>query len=392
MTNRISRLRTASVSLALAFVLASAVVATPSAQAQSFRELYSFSGVGRDGEYPIGGLVQDKTGNFYSTTYQGGAYGYGTVFEVNKTGNERVLHSFNLGDGAYPGAGLVLDTAGNLFGTTDVGGAYNLGTVFQINKSGKERVLHSFSGTPGDGAGPNAGLIQDAVGDLYGTTTSGGAYGYGTLFKLSRSAPEKVLYSFTGMDGDGATPYSSLVIDAAGNLYGTTNGGGAYGYGTVFEIDETGNETVLYSFTGINGDGKNPYSGLLQDAAGNLYGTTLLGGADGYGTVYVVDKTGKEKVIYSFTFAGVNGDGPSAGLIQDTAGNLYGTDQWGGDYGLGSVFVVTTSGQEKVLHSFAGPDGKWLLSGLVQDAAGNLYGTTVYGGAYGWGTVFEVRP
>jgi uncharacterized repeat protein (TIGR03803 family) len=387
----VMRLRATTV-LALAVVLVPAVVATPSAQAQSFRVLYSFTGIGGDGEYPIAGFIQDAAGNLYSTTYQGGAYGWGTVFEVDKIGNEKVLHSFNEGDGAYPGAGLAQDAAGNLYGTTTVGGAYNQGTVFKVDKNGREKVLHSFSGTAGDGANPNASLVLDTAGNLYGTTTLGGAYGYGSVFVVIKSGGEKVLHSFAGFGGDGANPYASLVLDTAGNLYGTTNGGGAYGYGTVFVVNKSGEEKVMYSFTGISGDGANPYASLVRDAAGNLYGTTLLGGTYNYGTVFVLDKAGREKVIYSFTFAGVNGDGPSAGLIQDTAGNLYGTDQWGGDYGLGSVFVVNKSGEENVLHSFAGSDGKWLYSGLAQDAAGNLYGTTVYGGAYGWGTVFEVRP
>jgi uncharacterized repeat protein (TIGR03803 family) len=308
-----------------------------------------------------------------------------------QTSEYRVLYSFTGADGGYPYAGLILDAAGNLYGTTVGGGAYALGTVFVVNRSGQEKVLHSF-GAEGDGTSPEPGLVQDAAGNLYGTTEGGGAYALGTVFVVNRSGQEKILHSF-GAEGDGVSPYAGLVQDAAGNFYGTTNNGGAYGAGTVFVVNRDGQEKVLHSFGAYYGDGSIPFAGLVQDAAGNFYGTTPFGGAYGGGTVFVLNRNGHERVLHSF---GADGDGafPYAGLVQDAAGNFYGTTNGGGAYGYyGTVFVVSPTGQEKVLHSFgAEGDGAYNNAGLVQDAAGNLYGTTSNGGAYGYGTVFELTP
>src|SRR5271157_511854 len=282
--------------------MALAVLATGSAQAQTYTEsvLYSFK-VGTDGDGPFAGLVRDAQGNLYGTTLWGGAYDLGTVFKVDTNGNETVLHSFPAtgGDGSQPLAGLVLDVQGNLYGTTGKGGdvACNLaygpgcGTVFKVDTTGKETVLYSFPGYPGHGAYPNAGLVLDALGNLYGTTGGGGAADAGTVFKLAPPVPpsvtwtETVLHSFTG-GADGETPSAGLVRDAQGNLYGTTIGGGAYDLGTVFKVDTNGNETVLHSFPATGGDGSQPRAGLVLDAQGNLYGTTYVGGASGDGTVF----------------------------------------------------------------------------------------------------------
>src|SRR6516165_1947158 len=256
------------------------------AQGQTYTKkvIYSFAG-GSDGADPLAGLVRDGVGNLYGTTYAGGDYGSGTVFRLDTTGKEAVLHSFSGGpDGGYPYAGLILDAAGNLYGTADAGGAHNYGVVFEVPAGGAEGVLYSFTGTGGDGADPLAGLVRDAAGNLYGTTASGGASGLGAVFKVSAGGAESVLHSFTG-GSDGEYPYASVIRDAAGNLYGTTYGGGASGWGTVFEIDPTGKETVLYSFAGA-ADGASPEGGLVQDAAGHLYGTTKYGGAFGAGTVF----------------------------------------------------------------------------------------------------------
>ena len=281
---------------------------------------------------------------------------------------ETVLHSFTVtgGDGAYSLAGLVLDAQGNLYGTTDGGGA-GYGTVFKVDTAGKETVLYSFTGTGGDGAVPEAGLVQDAQGNLYGTTVDGGAFGQGTVFKLDTTGKETVLYSFTGYDGSG--PEAGLVLDAQGNLYGTTKYGGnlacyaPYGCGTVFKLDTTGKETVLYSFTGTGtGDGEAPEAGLVLDTKGNLYGTTPYGGTNGGasngGTVFKVDTTGKETVLYSFAGTGAgDGQNPEAGLVLDAQGNLYGTTYFGGANAGGTVFKVDTTGKETVLHSFTGTGG-----------------------------------
>jgi uncharacterized repeat protein (TIGR03803 family) len=188
-----------------------------------------------------------------------------------------------------------------------------------------------------------------------------------------------VLYTFVGVP-DGETPYAPLIQDAAGNLYGTTYGGGLSGSGTVFKVDASGNETVLYSFTG-GADESNPYGGVIRDAAGNLYGTTYLGGK-GAGVVFTINTTGQESVLYSFT-GRTDGGYPRAGLVQDGKGNLYGTTEGGGlpSCECGVVFKVHTNGEETVLHSFANVgDGAYPYAGLIRDSQGNLYGTTSGGG------------
>src|SRR5271157_3231541 len=276
--------RAAGAALALAMMLVPAVLAPGSAQAQTYTEsvLHSFPG-SPDGANPYAGLVRDAQGNLYGTTVNGGAQAKGTVFKVDATGNETVLYSFTGagGDGANPEAGLVPDAQGNLYGTTYAGGASNAGTVFKVDTTGNETVLYSFTGAGGDGAGPTGLLVRDAQGNLYGTTVFGGASGKGTVFKADATGNETVLYSFTGAGGDGANPEAGLVPDAQGNLYGTTDAGGASNAGTVFKVDTTGNETVLYSFTGAGGDGAGPTGLLVRDAQGNLYGTTVFGGASG---------------------------------------------------------------------------------------------------------------
>ena len=250
-------------------------------------------------------------------------------------------------DGA--GCEVCVDEKGILYGGTVYGGdsACNAptgcGTVFKLDTTGKETVLYSFTGTGGDGAIPLGCVVQDSKGNLYGTTTYGGELscnapnGCGTVFKMDTTGKETVLYSFTGSP-DAAEPESALLRDAEGNLYGTAPSGGAYGYGAVFKVDTTGKESVLYSFSG-GSDGANPYGGLLRDAKGNLYGTTTAGGASGYGTVFKVDTTGKETVLHSF--AGSDGANPAFGsLVEDTKGNLYGTTS-GFTYGHGTVFKLT---------------------------------------------------
>jgi uncharacterized repeat protein (TIGR03803 family) len=222
------------------------------------------------------------------------------------------------------------------------------------------------------------------------------------VFKLDTSGNETVLYSFTNSGGDGGYPAAGLVMDKAGNLYGTTLRGGTYDYGTVFELDASGNETVLHSFTNSAGDGALPHAGLLIDKKGNLYGTTEAGGTYGHGTVFEMDSSGNETVLYSFTKSGGDGGSPAAGLVMDKAGNLYGTTSFGGlTSNSGTVFKLDTSGNETVLHSFTnGDDGAIPLADLIIDKKGNLYGITIFGGAYrysdpagvGFGTVFKLVP
>ena len=294
----------------------------------------------------------------------------------SSVGNETVLYSFTgtNGDGAQPTAGLIMDSAGNLYGTTQFGGVTSCfsdrippgcGTVFKLDPSGNETVLHSFTGTNGDGANPAASLIMDSAGNLYGTTQLGGItsgncpnsgtnttapppVGCGTVFKLDPSEHETVLYSFTLTNGDGAQPVAGLIMDSAGNLYGTTPYGGVTsssclvfvtgppippGCGTVFKLDPSGHETLLHSFTGTNGDGAQPVAGLIMDSAGNLYGTV----AASAGTVFRLEPSGHETVLHSFT-GSPDGEDPVAGVIMDSAGNLYGTTYGGGSAGDGTVF------------------------------------------------------
>jgi len=265
----------------LAAILGLLAIAAQPASAQSEIVLYSFTG-GADGANPCAALIRDTEGNLYGTTWVGGADGQGTVFEVTPTGTERVLHSFAANaDGAEPCAALVRDAEGNLYGTTYLGGFFG-GTVFKVAPTGTETVLYSFAGEP-DGANPYAALVQDGQGNLDGTTIFGGVSGHGTVFEITPTGAEKVLYSFGG-ELDGANPYAALVLDGHGNLYGTTYAGGAHGQGTVFEVTKTGTERVLYNFGGTHG--ANPYAALVRDTQGNLYGTTYAGGAHGQGTVF----------------------------------------------------------------------------------------------------------
>jgi uncharacterized repeat protein (TIGR03803 family) len=292
-------------------------------------------------------------------------------------------------DGLNPFNGVIEDKIGNLYGTTGSGGAYNLGIVFKIDTSGKETVLYSFKGKP-DGDGPGTLLLGNS-GDLYGVTYSGGTYGFGTAFKLNMSGKEVVVYSFTGA-ADGWGP-NGLVQDAAGTLYGTTVGGGTSSMGAVFKLTPDGTETVLHSFTGMP-DGAGP-GGLIIDATGNLYGTTFVGGpypncgfySTGCGIVFKIGPEGKETSLYSFYYGGkgLDGEQPSGRLTRDAAGNLYGTTQDGGGDGLyGDVYKLSPSGEETILYSFFGDDdGENPMAGVVRDPAGNLYGTTYQGGNKG---------
>jgi uncharacterized repeat protein (TIGR03803 family) len=366
-----------------------------------FKVVHSFTG-GTDGAFPLAGLVRDAAGNFYGTTYDGGGdkcrpFGCGTVFKIAPDGTETVLHSFTGGrDGQWPQGGLIRDKAGNLYGTTVIGGGntcqgQGCGTVFKIASDGKEKILHSFTGGA-DGRFPNAAPIEDAAGNLYGTTEQGGTgfknctdgFGSGTIFEITRQGTEKILHSFTG--GDGCLPDAQLIMDAAGNLYGTTSyGGTGSGGGTVFKLAPDGTETVLYSFTGAP-DGDVPESKLIADA-GNFYGTTYYGGTRGGGAVFKLAPDGTETVLYSFCSQSNCGDGflPYAGLFRDRSGSLYGTTEYGGqtscNNGCGVVFKLAPDGSEDVLYAFTGgSDGNFPNGDLVKDNAGHLYGTAGVGG------------
>ena len=353
--------------------------------------LYSFTG-GADGCFPVAGVVLDSAGNLYGTTGNGGtangSAGPGVVFALDTSGQETVLYSFTgAADGAFPLSAVILDSAGNLYGTTFFGGTASgyagLGLVYKVSAADQETVLYKFPAAV-DGGYPTSGVIADSAGNLYGTTPQGGPANAGVVYKLGTTG-ETVLYTFTGAV-DGSGPWGGVIRDSAGNVYGTTYAGGASGWGVVFKVDTSGHETVLYSFTG-GADGGNPYAGVVRDSAGNLYGTTYRGGASGWGVVFKVDTSGQETVLYSFT-GSADGGAPYAGVIRDSAGNLYGTTFNGGTpgcysegpVGCGVVYKLDTSGHETVLHTFTGgADGGNPYAGVIRDSAGNLYGTTYNG-------------
>jgi len=341
--------------------------------------------------------------------------GCGAVFELspdsNGSWNESLLNNFNGSDGSSSVAPLVFDSHGNLYGSTKSGGSDDNGTVFKLTPGGSgawtEIVVHSFTGGS-DGSQPLSGIALDASGHLYGTASAGGLNGGGVAFSMGGGnlpGGASVLHSFGGAT-DGNQPSGSLASDASGNLYGTTWAGGVYQLGCVFELvrdplsgDWT--ETVLYSFDGP--DGANPYGGVILDAAGNLYGTTYDGGADGVGTVFkLTDSNGSwsESVLHSFATGNSDGGNPYSGLTFDPYGNLYGTTNSGGPGEHGTVFRLTPmpTGQwiETILYGFTGRlDGGWPVGGVVLDNAGNIYGTTDMGGTGGienGGVIFEVTP
>jgi uncharacterized repeat protein (TIGR03803 family) len=373
------------------------LAAAQPALSQTLTTLYTFTG-GADGSQPVGGLILDTAGDLYGATTYGGFYDFGAIFEVSTSGSENVLYSFTGSeDGREPHGGLVFDKDGNLYGTTYEGGRYRRGTVFELSPGGEQTVLHSFKGGA-DGAFPAASLIFDSASNLFGTTTkAGGSHHYGTVFEVLANGTEEILYSFSGTDGK--LPESSLVFDGQGNLYGTTNKGGQYKEGVAFELAPFGAETFLYSFNKRKGGAALPIGGLVFDAQGNLYGTTFSGGAYHGGTVIEITDAGVEKVLYNFCAQQncADGAGPTANLVLDVKGNLYGTTQGGGAHDNGgTVFELSPSGVETVLYSFCAlpscADGTNPVGSLVLDTNGNLYGVTFNGGLYSRGTVFKLTP
>ncbi len=313
-----------------------------------------------------------------------------------------VIHAFTGGsDGGTPLSGFTTDAAGNMYGTTSSGGSAGGGTIFKLNKKFQKTVLHNFAGGT-DGATPEASPLLDASGNLYGTTLAGGTSGAGTVYKVGHGGKETILYSFAG-GVDGSAPIAGLAMDAAGNLYGTTTTGGANGTGTVFKLavpakkDGKWKEKILYSF-GPATDGATPIAGVTLDAKGRLYGTTSAGGSAGYGTVYRLanSKTGwKETILHNFLLQS-DGATPYSGLIFDKSGNLYGAATQGGDGsgGGGTVFQLTQSNGNwtfTVLYGLAGWDISGPFRNLLLDKSGNIFGTTHCDGTNSDGTVFELK-
>jgi uncharacterized repeat protein (TIGR03803 family) len=376
-----------------------AATAIPS-PAQVLTTLHSFNG--SDGAAPYG-LVRASDGNFYGTTWRGGSnsdqyvcpYGCGTVFRITPSGTLTTLYSFcsqtSCGDGANPLAGLVQASDGNFYGTTSGGGAYESGTVFKITPTGTLTTLYSFCSQRNcpDGASPYAGLVQGSDGNFYGTTAYGGILNEdcggtcGTVFQITPSGALITLYNFCSQPNcaDGYAPFSGLIQASDGNFYGETGGYGEGG-GTVFKITPTGTLTTLYNSCSQPNcaDGSNPGGGLVQASDGNFYGTTAFGGANNQGTVFKITPSGTLTTLYSLSGSPNNGAGPSA-LIQASDGNFYGATTWGGASGYGTIFKITPSGTLTTLHSFDYTDGAYPQAGLVQANDGNFFGTTSHGGA-----------
>lgn len=388
--------------------------ASASAGAQTETVLYNFSGTSND---PLGSLILDASGNLY------GASNGGAVFELMpSTGGswtEKVIYDLSSGQFNYSRGSLVFDARGNLYGTSLYGGTHSAGTVFELTPSSDgtwtRKVLHTF-GNGTDGQLPNGALIFDAAGNLYGTTYEGGTHKVGMAFKLMPLAnggwKEVVLHQF-GAGTDGTYPLTGLLLDASGNLFGTTDAGGTYGAsgggGTLFELSPQAQggwkETILHNF-GNGTDGGGPYSVPILDSAGNLYGTTSGGGTYGFGTAFeLIRQTNggwKEKILHNFG-NGSDGIEPGNALLFDKLGNLYGSTGSGGadnctDYYAGTVFELTptSNGQwtETNLESFCdytSPAGGG-VQGIVFDPSGNIFGTTYAGGTYFGGTAFEITP
>jgi uncharacterized repeat protein (TIGR03803 family) len=401
----------------LAALAVATCLAAGAAHAATFTVLHNFTGP--EGKTPQATLMRDGQGNLFGTAEQGSPKrSTGMVFELTPKGRLLVVHAFRgHEDGNGPEASTVIaDPAGNLYGTTQTGGKLigaRDGTVFKIAPGGTESLLHIFQGVP-DGQSPMAGLAMDSSGNLYGTTTGGGtAAQCGTVFRVAPDGTETVLHAFQGSDGCGLAG-ANLLVDGAGNIFGVTYGGGSSnscsidfaGCGTVFEISSGGTFTSLYSFQGITGtvnDGGVPRSTLVADGAGNLYGTTSVGGVRfnnagyGSGTVFELAPNGTETVLYAFQ-GGSAGADPAGGVVRDAQGNLYGAANGGGDlhcqkrYGCGIVYELTPAGVFTILHTFETADGIHPVGGLTIDGAGNLYGTTTAGGAYGQGTIFQLTP
>jgi uncharacterized repeat protein (TIGR03803 family) len=365
------------------------------------------TGVAQGAEPRGQNLVQASDGNFYGVTASGGSancggIGCGTVFKMTPSGILTTLHLFSSSptDGTYPEGGLIQGTDGNLYGTTSEGGAntcgpQTCGAIFKISSSGTFTLLHSFSGP--DGEESEAGLVEGADGNIYGTADGGGALGYGTVYQITPSGTFTLLHTFSGTDG-AAPLQGSLVRGADGNLYGTTFTGGAYGLGTVFEVTPGGVFTLIYSFSGGTSNGNGP-SGLLQGSDGNFYGTTQNGGAFNEGILFRVSYTGTFTLIHSFSQATTDGfNAQGSNLIQGSDGNIYGTTDQGGTNGsfggFGIIYSITPSGVFTQLYSFKGAtaDGSFSVNGLTQGTDGSYYGLCSQGGANGFGTIFKFVP
>lgn len=424
MRNRASLSAPCMLLLAAVAIFPAAVSVPSQCQAQE-QVLFSFQ-EDDNGAYPESAVTVDSNGIVYGTASLAGANGAGTVYKITPDGfggwTYALIHTFNgTSDGLDPRKGLLLAPTGKLYGVTDLGGTSVFGTAFEMTPNGDAwdfKVIHNF-GKGVDASGPSGTLISDAKGNLYGSTYGGGGsancnLGCGAVYELKRSPSgkwsEKVLYGFQG-GPDGTGPIGSLAIDPAGNLYGLTSGGGSNqcsgGCGTAFKLTRTPSGPWQKKILGAFADkahGWLPYDGVTLDQAGNLYGTTSLGGdvtcnpPNGCGTAFKLNRSGQETVLHRFGQTKGDGTFPMAGLIQGDPGHFYGTTYEGGTNangcgaGCGIVFEMNATGKLRILYSFSGPDGAMPAAPLFRDAAGHLFGTTFEGGDSFTGATFEIAP
>jgi uncharacterized repeat protein (TIGR03803 family) len=384
----------------LATVLALALAMVPAASAQTFKVLHEFNGAS-DGALPEAALFRDAAGNLFGTTFAGGGVSEGTIFKIDNTDAEKVLFSFTAAvSGSSPASSLIQDQSGNLIGTADSGPG-GAGVIFRISQQGNETLLHSFQGGTGRTSRvPSGGVFIDKTGNIFGTTLFGGngtcQFGCGSIYRLDTADILHVLHSFNG-SSEGSQPFGALVQDATGAFFGVTKSGGDLacpespqtGCGTVFKFAK-GVLTVLHTFHGAS-DGATPQPGLLLDAGGNIFGVTASGGSGENGLVFKISNTGVYTALHPFT--GSDGKTPNGSLVSDSAGNLFGTTQTGGQNSLGTVFQMSPAGRITILHSFTGNlDGAFPLAGVIRDSAGNLFGTAVKNFLINQsnGTVFEI--
>ena len=413
---------TGAVAVAIVFMLT--LVTSPAAQAQTFSVIHTFTG-GQDGGWPYAGLTIDNSGTLYGTTYRYGAHDAGVVYRLKLKGGNRIfnpIYTFTGGsDGGGPEGRVIVGPNGTLYGTTAEGGN-GYGTVFSLKPSPTacqtalcpwtKTVLYVFKGAPdcGNGGAPTSfgDLTFDQAGNIYGTTYSGGVNNTGCVYKLAPSGggsyTESVIHSFTG-GSDGRFPFTGVILDSTGNLYGTTGQGGPSDFGTVYQLVPTGGgytENILYSFKG-GSDGRYAFGGLVFDQSGNLYGSTEDGGPGLAGTAFELTPAGNGNWSYTaiYSFSGnPSYNGPYASFVMDGAGNLYGTTWGSGAKGYGNVFKLTRTIQPPwnytSLHDFTGYDGLNPISNVTFDASGNLYGTTSGGDNGncdgGCGVVWEITP
>jgi uncharacterized repeat protein (TIGR03803 family) len=379
--------------LALSFSLLSAFAARADAL---FSLLHTFGPPAPDGAHPFSTLVEGTDGNFYGTAVSGGQFGAGNIFQVTPSGILTLIYTFTNGsDGAYPRASLIVGSDGDFYGTAAYGGTNGAGTVFKVSTNGSFTALYSFRTNQIDGQRPEAALVEDSDGNFLGTTPMGGTGGGGTIFKVTPTGVLTNLHNFTGSGTDGSGPTAPLILGSDGNFYGTTASGGNHlSGGTVFKITPQGVWTNLHSFTNYTTDGSSPQAALVLGTDENFYGTTYGGGTFGYGTVFMITSNGTLTVLYSFS-NGHDGGQPYAALVQGDNGDFYGTTEGASNLfpstnSIGTIFEITPGGHLTTLYSFTnGLDGANPIASLVLGTDGDFYGAAESGGIIGWGGSIE---